>query len=106
MEEPNLDYINEMAETDDVLRAQFIAILKEELPKEIKTYHDHINSERYTHAACLVHKLKHKIIILGLNTDYELAESHELQLKNNDFSFKKDFSDILDKMLKFVVELQ
>jgi hypothetical protein len=43
-----------------------------------------------------VHKLKHKISILGLEKSY-LAEEYESNLKNNSTNLHSDFESILKK---------
>lgn len=106
MEEPNLDYIKEMTSGDSVFGIKIITILKEELPVEVMWYKEKLALNNFNEAAAAVHKLKHKISILGLESAYELANIHEEELKNSKTNNAIIFSNILDKMLKFVAELQ
>ena len=56
-------------------------------------------------AADSVHKLKHKVSILGLEKSYYLAETFEENLKNNSTQLQNDFEAILKAMHQFVEAL-
>jgi hypothetical protein len=49
-----------------------------------------------------VHKLKHKISILGLEKSCYLAEEYESNLKNNSTNLHSDFESILKNMQDFI----
>jgi HPt (histidine-containing phosphotransfer) domain-containing protein len=52
-----------------------------------------------------VHKLKHKISLLGLEESYALANQHELNLKEGNNTLHNNFSAILDTMAQFLDEV-
>lgn len=102
MEQPNFSYINSLSCGDENFKLKLISIVKEELPKEISIYEENINLRNFKEAAENVHKLKHKISILGLETSYELAVNYEENLKLNSVVYKEDFEAILNEMTRFV----
>ena len=59
----------------------------------------------YFNAAQAVHKLKHKISILGLDKSYYIASNYEDNLNNNSIDLQNDFENILKAMQEFVIEL-
>ena len=101
MEQPNLSYIQSLSDGDKEFENKLISIIKAEFPEEIKVYFDHINDEKYSNAAESVHKIKHKISILGLQNSYELANDFENNLKNDQTDLKDDF----EKILKLIADL-
>jgi HPt (histidine-containing phosphotransfer) domain-containing protein len=105
MEQPNLDYINELSGGNLEFKHKIIVVLKKELPDEIAVYEEEFKSGNYLLAAQSVHKLKHKISILGLDKSYYLAEKFEENLKKNNTILDADFENILKSMQEFVDEL-
>lgn len=101
MEQPNLDYINTLAGDDEDFKAILIKTIKTELPQEIAAYTNSYTGGDYKTCAEHVHKLKHKISILGLEKSYYLAAEFEDQLKNNENSLAPDFEAILQNMATF-----
>ncbi|MAU16983.1 MAG: histidine kinase [Muricauda sp.] len=95
-ETPNLEYVDKLAEGDEAFRQKFIAILKEELPKEKIEYHDTIKSSLLQEASEHVHKIKHKLNVLGMHNAYTMAVQHENELRNGEQSFKEEFLSILN----------
>jgi HPt (histidine-containing phosphotransfer) domain-containing protein len=105
MEQPNLNYINELSGDNLEFRTKLIGILKKELPKEIIGYSGEMENTNFLEAAQSVHKLKHKISILGLEKSYYIAEEYESDLKNNSTNLAVDFENILKVMQEFVNRL-
>jgi HPt (histidine-containing phosphotransfer) domain-containing protein len=105
MEQPNLNYINELSGDNLEFKNKIIGILKKELPDEITVYEEGFKNGDYLLAAQSVHKLKHKISILGLEKSYYLAEEYENNLKNNTTNLDADFDTILNSMQQFVDDL-
>ncbi|OYU79734.1 MAG: histidine kinase [Flavobacterium sp. BFFFF1] len=105
MEQPNNNYIEQLSGDSIDFREKMIAILKRELPEEITTFQNQIQNSNFAEAAQSVHKLKHKISILGLEKSYYIAEEFEEQLKKNNTALQSDFKAILEKMQQFVQEL-
>lgn len=105
MEQPNLDYINTLAGDDEDFKAILIKTIKTELPQEIEAYKGSYSAGDYKSSAGHVHKLKHKISILGLEKSYYLAADFEDQLKNNETSLAPDFEAVLYNMVTFTAGL-
>jgi hypothetical protein len=105
MEQPNLDYINDLAGDDEAFRAKLIATIKAELPGEITAYETSYNNADYLATAGHVHKLKHKISILGLEKSYYLAAEFEDELKNNQTSLAAEFEKVLLTIKNFAAGL-
>jgi len=105
MEQPNLNYINSLAGDDDAFREKLVSTIKNELPVEIAVYFEAINNSDHKAAAGHVHKLKHKISILGLEKSYYLAEQYEEHLKNNTTQEAGEFAVLLQNMQNFVATL-
>jgi len=105
MEQPNINYIDQLSGDNLEFKAKMIAILKRELPEEISIYQHQLLQNDLREAAQCVHKLKHKISILGLEKSYYIAEQFEEQLKNKNTVLQTDFEAILKVMQQFVLEL-
>ena len=99
---PNLDFIKELSNGDLAFEQKFIQILKQEFPLELEEYQSHIDKAQFNEAAMNVHKIKHKLSILGLMDDYELAIKHEEGLLNGDPQWKNDFLRTLEKVDEFI----
>tara|TARA_R110000868_G_scaffold137115_2_gene350550 strand:+ start:2979 stop:3299 length:321 start_codon:yes stop_codon:yes gene_type:complete len=104
-QQPNLDYIKELSGDDIAFEEKFIGVLKEEIPIEKQEYLDCITQNKYKETAEIVHKLKHKLNILGLSEDYKLAVIFEEELKKQDSKQKDKFLIILNKIEIFIKNL-
>lgn len=105
MEQPNLNYIDQLSAGDEEFKAKMIAIVKEELPMEIIAYKENLTQEKYMLTAECVHKLKHKISILGLENSYYLADQFENNLKQESTLLKNEFNLTLETMQEFINNL-
>ena len=105
MEQPNLSYIHKLSGGDVSFEKKLIEILKSEFPEEKKEYSKNISNKKYSLAAANVHKLKHKISILGLEKSYIIAERYEDNLNQENKSLYDDFNAILDVMTLFLEQL-
>jgi HPt (histidine-containing phosphotransfer) domain-containing protein len=105
MEQPNLNYINDLSGDNQDFKFKIINLIKIELPQEIEIYNFHISKNDFKSAASCVHKLKHKISILGLEKNYYIAENFEENLKQNSTLLQSDFELILKSMQQFVDSL-
>jgi HPt (histidine-containing phosphotransfer) domain-containing protein len=105
MEQPNLDYINQLSGDDEAFKAKIIAIIKKELPQEKALYDSQILNKNFASASQSVHKLKHKTSILGLEVSYHVAEAYEDNLKKNSTELQNEFDAILNLMQQFVNNL-
>ena len=95
MDKPNLEYIKSMSGGDIGFEQKLINIIKTEFPVERQTYFDCIADKNFKDTAAIVHKIKHKISILGLEKSYEVAAAYELKLLNEETDLKNDFELIL-----------
>ncbi|WP_417941202.1 Hpt domain-containing protein [Flavobacterium sp. RS13.1] len=109
MEQPNLNYINNLSGNDMAFKQLIISTLKKELPLEIDEYYNKIENDCFIATAEIIHKIKHKIIIMGMEKSYYLAEEFEISLKKESVDFKEalkvEFDKILSTMQDFVDSL-
>ncbi|NJB71044.1 hypothetical protein GGR42_001506 [Saonia flava] len=101
-ETPNLKYIKELSGDDEAFEKQFINIIKTELPVEVETYENTVKENKLFETAEIVHKLKHKLNIFGLEDAYRLAVRYEEDLKRGETILEGDFKGILEGVQKFV----
>lgn len=105
MEAPNLEYINNLSGDNIEFKTKLISILKRELPLEIETYQQEMKVSNLNLAAQAVHKLKHKVSILGLEKSYYIASDFEDNLKQDSLTLQDEFETILNLMQEFVKDL-
>lgn len=104
-EKPNLNYIQQLSGGDKDFENELLQVLKKELPDEIETYNNYLNDFNFIKAAEVVHKIKHKISILGLDNSYKIAVAYEEELKNNCINLQNKFKIILTSMINFINEV-
>lgn len=102
MEQPNLLYIKNISENDIDFENTLLDVLKSEFLDEQAAFKNNISENKLKEASLIVHKLKHKIGLLGLEKGYEIATLFENQLKNNDIKLHEKFLEILDKIHVFL----
>jgi HPt (histidine-containing phosphotransfer) domain-containing protein len=95
MEKPNLDYIEKLARSDESLRNKLITVLKIEFPEEKKEYYKSLKNKNFKQIEENVHRLKHKISILGLDKSYTIANEFEHNLRELNLDRVDDFDQIL-----------
>lgn len=105
MEYPNLSYIHSMSGEDKSFEQKLIKIIKEEFPEEKKVYLNNIAENNYKLTAENVHKLKHKISILGLEKSYEIAVAFENNLLEGHTTLQNEFESILTIMTNYLHKL-
>jgi HPt (histidine-containing phosphotransfer) domain-containing protein len=105
MEQPNLLYIDSLSGDDLEFKAKLVATLKRELPIEVIRYKENISENDFIQTAAIVHKLKHKISIMGMEKSYYLAEEFEDNLKNQSAALKPEFDKVLALMEEFAASL-
>jgi len=98
METPNLDYIKELSEGDADFEDSIITVLKKEFPEELALFKKNLESKNYTDAANNVHKIKHKISILGMKKSFEFASHYENNLRKGEIQLSSKFLNILHKI--------
>ena len=104
-EEPNLLYLKEISEGDLEFEKKLLEIVKKELPEEIKLYQNLLKNNNFNKAAEVVHKIKHKISILGLEKGYQVAIDYEEHLKVKNLELQNNFENMLHKMVNFINKL-
>ncbi|AOR27921.1 histidine kinase [Formosa sp. Hel1_33_131] len=102
MEQPNLIYIDKLANGDESVKKRLIEIIKTEFPKEKKEYLLSLENLDYKKIEENVHKLKHKISILGLEKSYEIANKFEHKLRDQRLIDSKSFEGILIKISEYL----
>lgn len=105
MEQPNQTYINSLSGADEIFKQKLIDIIKKEFPEEKQVYFDNYNAKNFKLAANNVHKLKHKISILGLEKSYAVAVAYEENLLENNSNLKEDFEAILNNITNYLEAL-
>ncbi|WP_298754462.1 Hpt domain-containing protein [uncultured Psychroserpens sp.] len=105
MEQPNLSYIHSMSGGDIAFEEKLIAIIKAEFPDEKQVYYKNIAAKNYPLTAENVHKLKHKISILGLEKSYEIAVAFENNLLEGSTELQDDFESILITITNYLQQL-
>lgn len=95
METPNLEYIEKLARGDQAIRKILIEVIKEEFPAEKIAYYKSLKSKEYKKIEENVHKIKHKISILGLEKSYKIANEFEHNLRALTLDKAPDFERIL-----------
>ncbi|PXY39197.1 histidine kinase [Flavobacterium cheongpyeongense] len=101
MEEPNFSYISQLSGGDKVFEEKIFKVLKMEFPDEKETYLTNIAKTNFDLASHNVHKIKHKISLLGLEKSYELASAHEINLGDGNAVLHESFNEILNTMTQF-----
>lgn len=102
MEQPNLTYIEQLARGDENIRQTLIDIVKTEFPEEKKEYYDLFDKKDYKKIEESVHKIKHKISILGLQQSYKRANTYEHNLREHSLQGAEDFEKILNTITVYI----
>ena len=105
MERPNLNYIKELSGGDQEFEKKIIDIIKKEFPEEKKVFRQNYNSKSFKLAAENVHKLKHKISILGIGKSYDIAVAFEHNLLNGDTHLNQEFESILKTITNYLQQI-
>ncbi|MFK8058776.1 MAG: Hpt domain-containing protein [Polaribacter sp.] len=102
MEQPNLEYINQLARGDKSIEKTLIDVIKTEFPEEKKDYFDSIDKKYFKKIEENVHRLKHKISILGLEKSYGIANEFEHNLREHSLKKQEDFEKILAAISEYI----
>ncbi|WP_166382251.1 MULTISPECIES: Hpt domain-containing protein [unclassified Polaribacter] len=102
MEQPNLEYIEQLARGDESIKAELLAVIKTEFPEEKKDYYNSLENKEFKKIEENVHKLKHKISILGLEKSYEIANEFEHNLRELSLEKQEDFDKILKAITAYI----
>lgn len=104
-EQPNLDYIKEISGGNEEFEKKFLTIIQTEFPKEKKDYLENLEGDNLEESAKIVHKIKHKLGILGLTAGYKLAVKYEEDLKYGNTNLKDEFNQILQSIEEFILKI-
>jgi HPt (histidine-containing phosphotransfer) domain-containing protein len=102
MEKPNLEYVDSLARGDESVRNILINTIKMEFPKEKEDYDISLKKKDYKKIEENVHRIKHKISILGLDKCYEKANEFEHNLRENSLSGIRDFEKTLIVISEYI----
>ncbi len=105
MEQPNQSYIKSLSGGNIEFEKKLISVIKTEFPIEKSIYLKNITAKKYKETAENVHKLKHKISILGLEKSYEIAVQYENDLRKNNTILKDDFETILQVITNYLITI-
>jgi HPt (histidine-containing phosphotransfer) domain-containing protein len=105
MEKPNLEYINKLSRGDKSIKKELIDLIKTEFPEEKKDYYSSLESKKFKKIEENVHRLKHKVSILGLEKSYEIANKFEHNLRELSLDKKEDFDEILTAISVYIKTL-
>ena len=102
MEQPNLTYVEQLARGDNAIRQTLIDVIKTEFPDEKQDYYESLEKKDYKKIEENVHRLKHKISILGLEESYKLANTFEHNLREKNRAGAADFEQILQIITAYI----
>lgn len=105
MDEPNLDYINQLADGDESFKQSITAILKKEFPIEMAAFYKSYHSKDFKETANIIHKIKYKFSLMGLEEDFELATYFECEVKSGCVDLFPKFEGILEKIDQYIKSL-
>ncbi|GAK74944.1 hypothetical protein JCM19296_522 [Nonlabens ulvanivorans] len=105
MELPNRSYIDSLCRGDKAFEERLLAVIKTEFPSEKEVYYNALKAKNLAEIAEAVHKLKHKISILGLEKGYALAAQYENEILDENFDHSQSFEKILDSMTEYLKTL-
>lgn len=91
MEKPNLTYIDALSKGDELVKNNLIEIIKSEFFLEKMAYYKSLNNINFKEIEASVHRIKHKISLLGFVKRYQLANDYEHNLREHHLIGAKDF---------------
>lgn len=103
---PNLIYIRELSDGDETFVNEILQVIHDEFPKELVEYKSALNNQKFSEAAKLVHKLKHKFGVLNVKAGYQLAIEHEKALKNKSLIHVNEFEKYISSIEHFLMSNQ
>ena len=105
MEQPNFSEIDKIANGDKAIEQKIIDVILKEFPVEKEMYFEYLDQKNNERIAAYVHKLKHKISILGLIKGYEVATTYEENLKIDCYDYQEDFEQVLAVITTYLSKL-
>lgn len=105
MEKPNKSYIDSLCNGDKAFEDKLLEIIKSEFPTEKQTYYTALYAKDFKEIGQAVHKLKHKISILGLVKGHALAAQYENEIREKQLVLSHEFEKILESMTEYLKTL-
>lgn len=91
-----------MSGGDKAFEKKLLEIIKNEFPQEKASYFNNIKAGNMIEAAQYVHKIKHKISILGLEKSFIIATKYEDRLKKGNPDLENEFNSIIKEITTFI----
>ena len=101
-ETPNLNYINDLAAGSQEFKDKLIGIVKREFPDEKEVFLENFDKKNYIKAAENVHKLKHKVGMMGFVDGYQVTVDFEEELRKGESEGYSKFMCILESIEQFL----
>ncbi|GAB7258064.1 Hpt domain-containing protein [uncultured Polaribacter sp.] len=98
MEKPNLNYLKEISGGDIDFENSMLSILKTELPEELSILKSYYENSNYEELSLSIHKIKHKIGMLGMPIALEFASKIENDVKKGNLEQYTDLIFILERI--------
>ncbi len=105
MEQPNIDYFEKLSNNNEHFKQKLIDIVKYEFPIEFSDYYNFITNDDFKKASEIVHKLKHKIGVLGMTDSLVVAQTYEHNLRESNTEKKVEFEAALETVKVFIDQL-
>jgi len=104
MESPNFNYIDDIARGDENVRKALLGVIQKEFPLEKETYNKNLETNDFKQIEDIVHRIKHKFSILGLEKSYENANKYEKSLREGKMEkeLQQNFEQTLDRIEEFL----
>lgn len=103
MEEPNLNYIKKIAPGDKEFQHKILSIMRKEIIHESEVYKELLKQKEYKKLSQLIHKIKHKINILGMESSVQIANQIEYDLRTNNIPNLKKIELIIVQVKQFLL---
>ena len=98
METPNLDYLKQISGGDLDFENSMLAILKLEFPEECTILKQNFKNSNFKEVALNIHKIKHKIGMLGMINSVDLASKCEESIKKGNTEQYNELVLILERI--------
>jgi HPt (histidine-containing phosphotransfer) domain-containing protein len=98
LETPNLDYLKQISGGDTDFENTMLNMLKLEFPKELNLLKSNFNDNNFMDLSLDIHKIKHKIGMLGMPKSLDLASICEKNIKEGNTEQYKELTLVLDRI--------
>jgi HPt (histidine-containing phosphotransfer) domain-containing protein len=105
MQEPSLQYINDLADGDQSFILEITTLLKSEFPKDLKLFYKRLEENDLKGVASSIHKIKYKFGLLGLEEDVIIASTFENEVVKGSIELLIKFEEILLKINQYLQTL-